>query len=501
MTRSAPLLVILCLQAILLFSALDLLPIWTDELFTVTTVSRPIREIIPIVQRDIHPPLYYILLREWGKLPLPFAGVAALRAFSALWALAATALLDTFWTRHWKPVERWLALAIFALSPCLLLYGRMARSYTMQTALALLCIGLLLRWMKDPRSVPRALWALASIISLLYTHYVPGLAVLAGFVLTAWPTLGLIRVAAFSSAALVGYLPWIATLLDALRKWGGGRGFGANYALSGNAFLEQIVKIGYGLVSLTIGESFLAWSLLLIPVILLLAAAGARAPEFSRQFLAWMATAAAIGYIGVARWTSYPFIPARVLWLLPFLALAVALGISRMHRPNLRAALIAAILASYISSTVLYFRRENFLNLGYAAPLPEIAAKLNRDAQPHDLILIDNYNTDSAVILSQLSGLTPALILDRRGASDVRRRIAASTTVWIVRNTRDISPEHITTKLQAEACAGRIERDTLLEPFAPWQQFAMKLAGFHPPLTHFYQLTECAPAPRPEPNH
>ena len=300
MTRSAPLVVVLCLQAILLFSALDLLPIWTDELFTVTTVAHPIREIIPIVQRDIHPPLYYILLREWGELPLPFVGVAALRAFSALWALAATAFLDTFWTRHWKPVERWLALAIFALSPCLLLYGRMARSYTMQTALALLSIALLVRWMQDPRSVARALWALVGIISLLYTHYVPGLAVLAGFALTAWPTLGLIRVAAFSSAALVGYLPWIATLLDALRKWGGGRGFGANYALSGNAFLEQIVKIGYGLVSLSIGESFLAWSLLLIPVILLLAALGAWAPEFSRQFLAWIATAAAIGYIGVA---------------------------------------------------------------------------------------------------------------------------------------------------------------------------------------------------------
>ena len=31
----------------------------------------------------------------------------------------------------------------------------------------------------------------------------------------------------------------------------------------------------------------------------------------------------------------------------------------------------------------------------------------------------------------------------------------------------------------------------LLEPFAPWQRAAMKLAGMQPPLTHFYQLTEC----------
>jgi hypothetical protein len=497
--RSAPLVVVLCVEACFLFFALDLLPVWNDELFTITTIAHPIREIIPIIQRDIHPPLYYVLLRQWAKLTLPWTGVAALRAFSAVWALLATVLLDLLWARSLKPFDRWLALSLFALSPCLLLYGRMARSYSMQTALAILSMAMLQRWMRKPRSAMLASSALLSILCLLYTHYVPGLALLAGFVVVGWRHVGVARTGAFLFAAALGYFPWASALLGALRRWGRGNSFEANYAISGNAALEHFIKIGYGLVSFTIGESFLVWSLALVPVILLLASAGARTPEFSRQFLVQMAIVATVGYLGVSRWASYPFIPARLLWLLPFLSLSVALGISHLHRPVLGYGVALAILLSYASSYLMYFRRENFLNIAYAAPLPEIAETLNREAQPGDLILIDAYNTDSKVLTAQLSGRTPSITLDRRSVPAARERIGSTSTVWIVRNTRDISPGHITTQVQSQACAGLAEKDTLLAPYALWQQEAMKIVGIRPPPTHFYQLTECRQAVTPNP--
>jgi hypothetical protein len=492
--RSLPLAVVLCFEACLLFPALDLLPVWTDELFTVSAVAHPTREIIPIVQRDIHPPLYFVLLRLWTKLPLPWIGIAALRAFSAVWALLATFLLDLFWTRSLKPLERWLTLSLFAFSPCLLLYGRMARSYSMQTALALLALGMLLRWMRKPHSWLLASGALFSILLLLYTHYVPSLALLLGFVVIGWRSVGTARMAAFGLAVVLGYLPWISTVIYALGRWDRASTFGATYSVSGNAWLEQIVKIGFGLVSLTIGESFLAVSLVLVPVILLLAVAGARTPEFPRHFPALLAIVAVVGYIGVSRWASYPFIPARLLWLLPYLSLLVALGISHLNRMPLRWGAALVIFLSYGSSIAMYFRRENFLNLGYAAPLPEIASRLNREAQPGDLILMDAYNTDSQVLAAYLSGRTPNIVLEQKNISEAHRRIPSAATIWMVRNTRDISPGHTTTELQTEACTGRIEQDTLLEPYAPWQQEAMKIVGIRPPLTHFYQLTECRPA-------
>ena len=249
----------LCFEACLLFFALDLLPVWTDELFTSRTVAHPVGEIIAIVQQDIHPPLYYVLLHDWEKLPLPWRGVAALRAFSAVWALVATLLLDLLWARPWKPLERWLALWLFALSPCLLLYGRMARSYSMQTALALLALAMLQRWMRKPSSAMLAWGAVSSILGLLYTHYVPGVAILAGFVLIGWRSVGAARMGAFSLAVALGYAPWVITLIDASRRWGGAAGYSATYALSGNLALEHIIKIAFGLVSMTIGESFPAW--------------------------------------------------------------------------------------------------------------------------------------------------------------------------------------------------------------------------------------------------
>jgi hypothetical protein len=73
----------------------------------------------------------------------------------------------------------------------------------------------------------------------------------------------------------------VIALIDASRRWGGAASFSATYAISGNLVLEHIIKIAFGLVSMTIGESFLALSLVLVPVILLLAvlAACGNSPE------------------------------------------------------------------------------------------------------------------------------------------------------------------------------------------------------------------------------
>jgi hypothetical protein len=227
---------------------------------------------------------------------------------------------------------------------------------------------------------------------------------------------------------------------------------------------------------------------------LLLAILGARKSQFSPRFAVMLVVAAIAGYLGVSHWVSYPFIPARLLWLLPFLSIAVALGVSHLHSPIARRCTVLVILLSYASSEVLYFRKENFLNLGYTAPLQEIGDTLNRDAQPGDVILVDSFNTDFQALAMYLTGRTSVIDLDQNTAPAARRAAQSAATVWIVRNTRDISPGGLTPKILAEACAGRPQHDTLLEPYAAWQETAMKMAGFRPPPTHFYQLTACGAA-------
>jgi hypothetical protein len=460
-------------------------------LFTIRTVAQPAPAIVASVQHDIHPPLYYLLLHEWAKLPMPWKGVAILRAFSTLWALLATVLLDAFWARSRTATERWLTLGLFALSPCLLLYGRMARSYSMQVALVLLSLGLLCRWMQRPESARLAVMSYAAILSVLYTHYLPGAALLAGFALAGWRSVGETRAGVFLLSLSMGYLPWLLTLAEALRRWRAASNFSSSYTLTGNAWLEQLLKIGFGATSLTIGESFAAWSLFLIPVMAVLAWRGARRSDIGRRAAVMLAIAALIGYLGVSRWVSYPFIPARLLWLLPFVCFAIALGIVDVRHVWVRRSLVAVLALSYVHSTVLYFRRENFLNLGYAAPLPEIAKTLNREAGEHDVILVDSFNTDFSALTMYLSGKTRMIALDPTSTEAARAAAKEAPTVWIVRNTRDVSPGALTVLAWRHACSGRRERMTQLEPYAAWQRAAMRVAGFQPVPTHFYQLSTC----------
>jgi len=150
-----------------------------------------------------------------------------------------------------------------------------------------------------------------------------------------------------------------------------------------------------------------------------------------------------------------------------------------------------ALFLSYLSSSVLYFRRENYLNLGYAAPLPEIAATLNREAGPRDVILVDSFNTDFQALAMYLSGRTRMIVLDSKSENAAREEAKKAPTLWVVRNTRDVSPGGLTPRMWHEGCAGRPERNTLLEPYATWQKTVLKAARFQPVPTHFYQLTAC----------
>ena len=457
-----PILVVLCLQSVLLFWNLDLLPVWGDEVFTLRAVARPLGGIIWTARNaDIHPPLYLLLLHCWARLPLPWTGIAALRAFSATAVLLATFLFDRFWLRHLKAHRRWLALLLFAFSPCLLLYGRMARSYTMQTAVALLAISLLWRWLREPNAtLRRAAPAFAALSLLLFTHYLPGIAVLTGFSLIAWPRLGFARIAWFYTAMAAACVPWLPAFVGALRNWRTADLFQSQYALTGNLVSEQGLKIASGLTSLTVGESFFPLSLALVPVILVLAWRGYRLRTFGPSLRPFLSVVAAIAYIGAARWVTWPFLAARLLWLLPFLTLALAHGIFRSGAIVRRLA-AAAILASFASSAALYYRRANYLNLGYTAPLREIANRLKVEASARDMILIDPYGGDRTALQFYLGDSFTSYSVSAETAAQAHT-LESPAAVWLVRTTRDVSPGHVVTAMQSDICHDRQRSDTFL---------------------------------------
>src|SRR5262249_21329028 len=153
---------------------------WGDEWFGLTTASQTVSQVLSAVAQNIHPPLYFVLLHYWNQLPWTLSPLASMRAMSAVWALVATVIIYLLWLRQEAPRFQEKFLALWVLSPCLLLHARMVRSYSMQLALASLAIYTALHWAEQPGNWKRLLAYVASATALLYTHYLSGLAVAIG---------------------------------------------------------------------------------------------------------------------------------------------------------------------------------------------------------------------------------------------------------------------------------------------------------------------------------
>jgi hypothetical protein len=380
----------LCLvvQATLLFWRLDMLPVWGDEQFTLDTSAQPLSRIAALVRDDIHPPLYYILVHYWMELPWSAASIVKVRAFSGLWALAATLLLRRLWFRD----SRFLVL--LSLSPCLILYGRMGRSYTLQLFLGCLALYWGMNLIRDPRR-HRWQWLYAAAGTLLlYTHYLPALAIIlavGAFLLYRRAWLALLVP---GTAMILAYAPWLLAMRTAF-----GRVLHAEpYAVTEHPWLEQAIRLLYLPVSFTFGETLPTWVMiggaLLAPALIALAWRCARNPP---EWLPLVSLAAAIAYIAAGRWVSFAFVPARLLFVLPFYLMLLAR----------RASITAALVCLSIGSLYSYFHQEDFLNKGYLLPFDQIADIIQRDSgdRPARLI-VDAPGLDVSPLTHRLPSLT-----------------------------------------------------------------------------------------------
>jgi hypothetical protein len=488
-----PLALCLPVQGAMLFYNLALLPVWGDETFTLSVVPRSLAQIADRVSRDIHPPLYYFLLHGWMGLPLPGLEIVRARAFSAVWLLLGTAIVYRLWVekRETPSAGRWF-LALWTLSPCLLLYGRMARSYSMQLALASIALYAGLRFLDEPRRRLRQAACSVAVAALLYTHYAPGAAVAGAIAAVAvWRAVrkrdaGSLHGLAVVSALVVAiYAPWLLVLRHAAVKWG----LHADvYTPAGNRAGDQILKAAWWLGSFSFGET--------MPVAVAIAAL-AVAPLIGwllwrgmRSAPAWLplaAIAAAIGFLGATRWVTYPFMPARMLFCFPFFLLLVARG--REGRPRAGTAACAAMAAIALASFPSYYRKADFLNKGYAAPLDEMAALVNRDATPGALVAIDAFNADAFPLRALLERKDDVVLLRSQRAFE---RVAASSApvVWYIRNGHDTSPDGKNRRLEAELSRRYSVRRHLFQPYSWLELLAIRCAGWPDRPTHFYEVLE-----------
>ncbi len=148
---------------------------WLDELYSVTTSVLPFTEMFRAMLRDVHPPLYQVLLWIWIRILSDHESVV--RGFSLLCSISAAVYLFV-WSKRLDTWTRVLLLTFFTTSWLFVFYSQEARSYSLLLLLATIQVG---AFASDDGSNKKFIQILCASMLLAWTHYF-GL-VLAGTVL------------------------------------------------------------------------------------------------------------------------------------------------------------------------------------------------------------------------------------------------------------------------------------------------------------------------------
>jgi hypothetical protein len=165
--RSALLLALLALFALAL-AQLDRSSIWTDEAWSIWVAQQPWPRLFQTVAADVHPPLYFALLKPW----LTLTGESA---FATRWLSAGFGLLGLTLTYSLgrRLLDGWAALlAVIWLGShgFLLYYLREARMYSLLFAAAALSMWFYWQWLARPTRAA-TLGLIAATVALAYSHY------------------------------------------------------------------------------------------------------------------------------------------------------------------------------------------------------------------------------------------------------------------------------------------------------------------------------------------
>lgn len=142
---------------------------WFDESFTARLIEFPISELIARTAADVHPPLYYILVKYWAFI---FGSSAlALRSFSVMCAAFSLFSAYLFTAEAFRSKRAGLiAAALLAASPWTIAYSWEARMYTLGMALALFSSLALLRAIRKQSFVWFTVYGVLA-AAFLYVHY------------------------------------------------------------------------------------------------------------------------------------------------------------------------------------------------------------------------------------------------------------------------------------------------------------------------------------------
>lgn len=109
--------------------------VWFDEAYSIALAERSWGDIVRLTSQDVHPPMYYWLLKAW--MMLFGSGELALRSMSALFLGLSVGVMALLLRRLFGTRTALIALPFIVFAPFLLRYGFEIRMYALAS-----CIGI-----------------------------------------------------------------------------------------------------------------------------------------------------------------------------------------------------------------------------------------------------------------------------------------------------------------------------------------------------------------------
>jgi mannosyltransferase len=148
--------------------------IWFDEAFSAYIVRFDLAAIAQYTAADVHPPMYYWILKGWTSL----FGTTELGFRSLSLVCGAVAISFGFFIvkKLFNRRAAWISLLLLVISPMLIRYGQETRMYTMAAAIVMAAIYTLIVAETSKKRLPWILYGVLLAIG-MWTHY---------FVAVAW---------------------------------------------------------------------------------------------------------------------------------------------------------------------------------------------------------------------------------------------------------------------------------------------------------------------------
>lgn len=429
--------VILLLGAALRIINLSVQPLWADEGFSAFAISQP--DLFVALQRDVHPPLYFVGLKAWADL----TGMSelALRWFTLLPSMVSIALIVPLTreigrirpredsTNPYMTYVPILAALLMALSEMEFYIVQEVRSYSLHIMLALLSTWAFLRWIRLPHDRNKRIMAvvwLVSMTALIYTHYlgawmgvVQGLYAL--LFLRGRQRLIAIGLLLIPAALFAGWLIFVVLPYQTLKA-------DADQTID-QSNLETLVW--YARSYLTQQWPLMLGILLLGLVSVRNGVIRFRPVNASALLLLWIVVPVLLTFIGNMRFSIMTYY--RISLITPAFVLLWAFGLSAF--PRLTRLFLIAVIAIYGVMSVDFYRPK--------FPEPQFAALASDFAVPGDLVLMDMKGVDFSPQYYLTRQLPPGVTLaslrqythwDPPGLYNVLiPQINAADTVWLSR--------------------------------------------------------------------